>query len=163
MIKNRINSFLYLFYLTLSLLGTRPVSAQGFGWPPLQNGYCPIQTFVNNNIPARAFATMLQGPNGPIPVIFISTAFVGNPPLLRFAMAHECGHHMTGQIIFNATNPFAALPYAAQEYQADCWAAQMLRSQGDIPAIYAALADAGAMPTMSLPNRTQNIRQCAGV
>jgi hypothetical protein len=152
-----------LVFALIIACNSQRASAQNFPWPPLENPYCPVATFVNDEIPARGFSTMLPGPAGPIAVIFISTAFVNNAPLLRFAIAHECGHHMTGQIIFHAENPFATLPYAAQEYQADCWAAQTLRARGDIEAIQAALIDAGPMPSLALPMRVPNIRSCAGI
>lgn len=144
-----------------SLTFGSPVLAQ---WPPLPNPYCGVPTFANDAIPARGFSTLMPTPAGPSPIIFMMTsAFVGQPDLFRFALAHECGHHMLGHIVFNATNPMAPWMTSIQEYQADCWAARALMAHGDQAGVWAAINDAIAGPSPNLPMRVPNIHQCAGI
>jgi hypothetical protein len=131
--------------------------------PRISNPYCTIPTFQYDNIPARGYSTIIPVPGGSAPIIYMQGApFTGNPELLHFALAHECGHQVLGHIVFNHINPFAAFMTVAEEYAADCWAAHAVMQSNDRAAIQAAVADANSFPAPTMPNRVKNIISCAG-
>jgi hypothetical protein len=80
----------------------------------------------NPNAPNSGFATVSNN----MPVIFLRPADFQSfsPPVARFLLAHECGHHALGQVL-------AAFYYHVrlgprEELAADCFAANRLRSLG---------------------------------
>jgi hypothetical protein len=66
-------------------------------------------------------------------------------------LAHECRHHLNGDIIAQHLDPLGMLIInPTVELRADCGAAQYLRSQGDIQALQVAIqywGRAGNIPT----------------
>jgi hypothetical protein len=80
----------------------------------------------SNSIPKSGLATVI----GDRPVIYLRPTDLlrFSPPVRRFLLAHECGHHALGQVL-------AALYYNApiardDELSADCFAGQQLKRIG---------------------------------
>ncbi len=148
-----------LFFL-LCFLSTLPVSAQTWiGTAP-----CGVPMALAPN-PQGASATIAWGQ----PVIIIDPNQLGNPLWEEFLMAHECAHHVIGHTLPTGMwwRSMAVWATAAQELQADCWAAQRVSAQAArLAANYFAQAQ-GPMPSgPGYPTgfqRAQNIIQCAGL
>jgi hypothetical protein len=140
-----------LLFCGMSMLHSAKAQAQ------LNNQYCPVAAFENAAIGPRGLATFAPFPNG-APVIYLRPELRFTPELSRSALAHECGHHAYGHPAM-ARQGYSLGPQ--QEYEADCWAARTLASLGDAQAIQAAIQDAVRTPEGSMPNRVQNIQQCA--
>jgi len=105
------------------------------------------------------------------PVIYVDPAVMGNWTTSRkFALAHECGHHMLGHSLpmgmwFRNMTYWAT---RAQELEADCWAAAALARAVDLDdlrrtiAQFASMgaASQGAYPTGN--ERANAAANCAG-
>lgn len=90
---------------------------------PLGN---PVAFRVSNNIPKSGLAT-IQG-NQPVVLLRTSDLDSFSPPVRRFLLAHECGHHALGQVLGAAyyNEPIGR----SQELAADCFALRALRAGG---------------------------------
>lgn len=117
----------------------------------------------NSNIPKSGLATVVNNE----PVIFLRAQDMASfsPPVRRFLLAHECGHHALGQVI-------AALYYRVNidprgELAADCFAANQLKRLGRLPAneweeILAFISGVPGDPTtLPGPQRVSQLRRCA--
>lgn len=90
------------------------------------------------------------------------------PPMLRYLLQHECGHHMRGHVMAGMTNPYAVMWITPQiELDAECYAAKQLFAAGDQQALMAAVTLWGSMglaPTgPNYPNgiqRAQVLQSC---
>jgi hypothetical protein len=133
---------------------------------------CNIPAFPNPNVPTGQSAL---DPVSGQPEIFFNPMFFNSlgpmvgPPLFRYMLAHECSHHLNGDIIAQHLNPQGMLMINPQvELRADCGAAQFLKSQGDLAAIQVAIqywGQFGNNPTgFNYPtgnDRAQTISRCA--
>ncbi len=124
--------------------------------------FCGIPTFAAPN-PQGASATVWQGQ----PVIIIDHSQFQNPAWLQFVVAHECAHHVLGHTLpsgmwFRNTTYWAT---AAQELQADCWAAGTVHPQASAVASQQFFQQGPFPGPAGYPSgaeRSANIRRCAG-
>ena len=101
---------------------------------------------------ATALSSMC--PSGPIIVFnpqFFQQLGIYGPPMFRYMQAHECAHHMNGDVVAGAMDPQGMLMINPQiELRADCTAARILKAAGDLQALQIAInfwAQSGNMPT----------------
>jgi hypothetical protein len=131
---------------------------------------CGIPAYPNPNVPTGQSAL---APPAATPVIYFNPAFfnslgLNGQPMFRYMLAHECSHHLNGDIVAGALNPLGMMMINPQvELRADCSAAQYLKSVGDFQAIQLAIqywAQYGNMPTgQNYPTgdqRARMLRQC---
>jgi hypothetical protein len=103
---------------------------------------CGIPAFPNLTV---ATGQSALDPISGAPEIFFNPAFfnslgINGPPMFRYMLAHECSHHLSGDIIAQHINPQGMLMINPQiELAADCRAAGYLKSQNDIQALQVAI------------------------
>lgn len=157
-------SLIVLFATLLSCALQEPLKAQ-VATP------CRIPAFPNLTIPTGQSAL---DPMSGQPVIFFNPAFINSlggvgPVLFRYLLAHECAHHLNGDIVAQHIDPQGMLFINPQvELRADCDAARYLRSQADFQAIQVAIQfwsqAANARTGPNYPTgfqRSQMIFQCS--
>lgn len=125
---------------------------------------CGIDAYPNTLVPTGQ--SMIDPMYGPIilfnPVFFQSLGIYGTP-MYRYMLAHECAHHMNGDIIAQNMNPQGMFMINPQvELVADCSAAKYLKSNGDFGAVNAAItywAQFGNNPTgLNYPTGDQRVQ-----
>ena len=71
--------------------------------------------------------------------------------MFRYMLAHECAHHLNGDVVAGMMDPMGMLMVTPQlELRADCNAARFLRSQNDMQALQVAIQywqQSGNVPT----------------
>ena len=125
--------------------------------------YCGIPTFAIPNAQG-ASASVWNGR----PVILIDPSQIGTSAWAHFVTAHECAHHVLGHTLpvgmwFRTTQYWAT---AAQELEADCWAARRIGVHGAdiVSRIWARHSHhAGGLEYPSPQVRARRIRDCAGL
>lgn len=159
-----------LFILLLCTLCVLPTVASG----QMPSPYCPVPVFQVPNHPLGGQATIAA--NGQ-PVILVDPNLQFKIPaayssgFMRFLLAHECAHHMRGhlQALSQAGMAGAYVMFSVShsaELDADCVATKIMRSNGDLVAIQAAIwvfQNSNPYPTNTHPSglmRAQQIQQC---
>lgn len=102
-----------------------------FAGPALaQQSLCGVRVLENGG-PISSSAIDANGP-----VIFYNSAYFDGPVganFLRFQLAHECGHHMNGDVARAMQDPAStAARLKSIELNADCLAARLLVKAGDV-------------------------------
>ena len=149
-------------FLVLALLFLVSAGSSQAQQPLGPAAFCGVPTFAAPN-QQGASATVWQG----TPVIIIDPSQFQSQLWLQFVVAHECAHHVIGHTLpsgmwFRNTTNWAT---AAQDLEADCWAARTVSPQA---AAFAAQhfarqgAQAGAPGYPTGFQRADNIARCAG-
>lgn len=156
---------LMLAVLLFSILIQRPSFAQMFAG---YDEFCGVPVVVVPNS-QNASAARDQFGN---PVIYVDPRVMSNWTMSRrFALAHECAHHMLGHTLpqgmwFRNTQYWAT---RQQELQADCWAARQLartHNVQDLRRMIVQFASQGPMPQGAYPSGTERAHaaaRCAGI
>lgn len=129
---------------------------------------CGVPAFTNPYVPT-ALSSMT--PSGPV-IVYNGSFFQGlgaNGQLLfRWMLAHECAHHLNGDVVGSMLNPQGYLIITPEiELRADCDSAKYLRSINDLAALnYAILFWERSGNNSTGPNyptgvqRAQTLRTC---
>jgi hypothetical protein len=155
--------------LLLAIAVSFAAQQKGFSQMPVATP-CGIPAYPSAGVPTAL--SWINPVNGQPQILFNPAFFnelgMNGAILFRFAMAHECRHHLNGDVVGANLDPQGYLMITPEiELRADCGAAQFLKSVGDIQALQFAIqywAAAGNAPTgLNYPTGTQRaqaLMQC---
>ena len=102
---------------------------------------CGVPAYANSAVPTALSALTPNGPMIAYNYPFFNSLGANGQLLFRWMLAHECAHHLNGDVVQAMINPQGYLMITPQvELRADCASAAYLRSIGDLAALNFAIA-----------------------